>query len=103
MNVCNRVECAQPGDYRVGLKLYAFPGSTPAEGWTGLVVCDGCRSKVTVAEIVTDELWTRLSASFGRLAKARPRRNLTELAFQAIGSAADDKTLEMFHRMGGKG
>jgi hypothetical protein len=99
---CNRTGCHRDAEYRIGLKVFPRRGNVPAEGWTGLVVCNDCRALVTVEEIVTDEMWRRLTASFGRLAKASPLRSRTQLQFQALGSANDDKTLETFHRMGGK-
>lgn len=98
---CNRVGCDRDAEYRVGLKVFPRQGNIPAEGWTGLLVCDQCRGLVKVEEIVTDEMWSRLTSSFGRLAKAAPSRERTQLQFQALGSANDDKTLEMFQRMSG--
>jgi hypothetical protein len=82
---CDRKACHGQGTWRpvllVTTKGYSGP---PAKSVVGLRICDDCRKKMTVADLVTDDGWTSICAAFTLRGFARPTRKLTKLDWERI-------------------
>lgn len=95
---CDRVGCENEGRWYPVLIMRPFASSTPARGLIPLPTCDGCKPKVTVDDLVTDENWPILTAGFRLARKLMPKRSLTRLAWALIDS---DETREFLNKMPG--
>jgi hypothetical protein len=81
---CDRKDCPNPATHQVGFDLRAHRSSVPASAMMGLVVCEECRKKLTVGDVIGDEGWACLVKSFKALHKEPPKRELTVLLFKKL-------------------
>lgn len=84
VKLCSRTGCNAEATRQVGLLLRADEHHEPAEAWLGLEVCEQCRSKMTLSDVVCDGNWPHILAAFAGIGKALPRRELTKLVFKRL-------------------
>lgn len=82
---CDRKNCGGQGVWRPVL-LLTVKGhdGPPARSVMGLRICDDCRRKMIVADLVTDDGWQTICAGFTLRGFARPTRKLTKLDWERI-------------------
>ncbi len=82
---CDRKDCPREGIWMPVLELtvkgYNGP---PALAVVNLRVCEQCRRKMKVMDLMTDEGWQMLCAPFEAQGKTMPTRKLTKIRWQQV-------------------
>jgi len=77
--------CSVQAKWIVGLRLRPDRSSEPDDYFFDkLRVCNACRDKLELGEVLTDETFTHVSKKFLMWHKPPPRRRLTTLIFRHL-------------------
>lgn len=87
--LCNRLNCGGIAGWRVILRTWA-KGEKDRRDDNGLVlllplyVCDACRKKTVITDIVTNQSWRKIVRQLRAEGKADPERAHLELHFEPL-------------------
>ncbi len=84
---CNFQQCNKTARHRVILLVRtSTPGHTDhvARGHTSLRVCDACRNKIAIADVVTDRNWSIMREAFTRQGLPNAHRDSLRLDFEEL-------------------
>lgn len=84
---CNFRQCGKWARFRVILLVRTTtPGHTDhvARGHTSLRVCDGCKDKIAIADVVTDRNWSIMREAFAKQGMPNAHRESLKLDFEKL-------------------
>lgn len=89
--ICDRIKCLGAARWMPVLQLRAKGyGGPPAIAAISLTVCNVCRHKIGLDDLITDEGWTMLCASFKAQGKVMPARKLTKIRWKEVPNVQDN-------------
>lgn len=68
--MCDRKGCDKPGIWRIGFTFEAVGGSPPAQGTTGVKVCQEHRDEATWEGLFTPDAIAGIQAGLAKIGKA---------------------------------
>lgn len=78
-------ECGRPATVVPAIDLYAPGSDAPATMLMGLPHCDECAAMAVLADLVGDEAWAQITASFRAIRRAEPSRSSAVLRWHHVG------------------
>lgn len=90
---CDRSDCAREARWTVCLRFRPPRrlGNVPATATLALSVCDACRERVRLEDLVSDEAWTTVCRAFALAGRVPPARDRTELFFVPLDGTPESR------------
>lgn len=91
MATCDRTDCHNQGGWMpvLELRVKGYHGA-PVQVAMALRVCEHCRRKLTVDDLLTDDGWLIFCSQLHARGKLMPTRKLTKLTWQRIPDVQDN-------------
>ena len=88
LSICSRSDCGQIAAWRVGMRAWAHQTEHLDDNYMsvgfGLTVCDSCRPKVVISDLVDNRGWRKIVQHMRARGFTEPNRNSLQLKFEPV-------------------